>query len=94
MSRQISATLFRATGIGTERKHVWIRHYSWIDTAFPRTVGVAISSGQVGDVVEFAFIESGLQLGTVKVVGAYRVETEWSPLVKRNPKLKALLRGI
>lgn len=88
MMRAISATLYR----GKKKEKVWVRYYSWMDTAMPRAVQLALQTGQDGDVVEFASQELGFQIGVLHV-GKNRVQLEYSELVKHSPSLMRLLEA-
>lgn len=87
MIRAISATLYR----GKKKEKVWTRYYSWMDTAMPRAVQLAIQTGSEGDVVEFASTELGFQIGVLHVRAHNRVELEYSPLVRSSPTLLRLI---
>lgn len=87
MIRAISATLYR----GKKKEKVWTRYYSWMDTAMPRAVALAMQTGSEGDVVEFASQELGFQIGVLHVRSHNRVELEYSPLVYSSPSLLRLL---
>ena len=87
MSRPISATLYR----GKKKEKVWVRYYSWMDTAMPRAVQLALQTGHEGDVVEFASTELGFQIGVLHVLPNNRVELEYSPLVRHSPSLMKLV---
>jgi hypothetical protein len=89
MSRAISATLYR----GKKKEKIWTRYYSWMDTAMPRAVQLALQTGEVGDVVEFASTDIGFQIGVLHVRPKNRVELEYSDLVRSSPSLMKLLGG-
>lgn len=91
--RRITATLWRSTGPGKERQHVWTRQYGWMDTAVPRAMQLALNYGQPGDVVEFVAKELGFQVGTMRVLPKNRVELEYSPLVNNSPSLLKLVEA-
>lgn len=87
MQRSISATLYR----GKKKERVWTRFYSYMDTAMPRAVQLAIQTGGDGDVVEFASTELGFQIGVLHVRSRNRVELEYSDLVHNSPSLLRLV---
>lgn len=89
MTRKIMASLFR----GKKKEKVWTRYYSWMDTAMPRAVQLALQTGEVGDVVEFSSIDLGFQIGVLHVCPKNKVELSYSPLVKSSPTLMKLVAG-
>ena len=89
MHRKIVATLFR----GKKKEKVWTRYYSWMDTAMPRAVALALNTGEIGDVVEFSSVELGFQIGTLHVCPKNKVELTYSPLVRNSPSLLKLVDG-
>lgn len=89
MMRAIAATLYR----GKKKEKVWVRYYSWMDTAMPRAVQLTLQTGQEGDVVEFHSQELGFQIGVLHVRAKNRVELEYSELVKHSPSLMRLLEA-
>lgn len=87
MHRKIIATLFR----GKKKEKVWTRYYSWMDTAMPRAVQLALQTGVEGDVIEFASVDLGFQIGILRLMPNNRTELEVSPLVKHSPSLMKLM---
>lgn len=93
MSRPISATLLRSTGPGKAREPVWIRHFTWLDSAIPRATALALWDGQVGDVVSIVNKATGYELAVLRITGARKVAIEWSALVEASPAYQLLIRG-
>lgn len=85
--RRIIATMYR----GKKQEKIWVRYYNWMDTAMPRAVQLALCYGEPGDVVEFASVELGFQIGTLKVLPKQQVELKYSPLVQHSESLLKLL---
>lgn len=90
MQRKIIACLYR----GKKKELVWTRYYSWMDTAMPRAVQLAMQTGTTGDVVEFASTELGFQIGILRLMPKNKVELEISPLVKNSPSLMKLVNPL
>lgn len=88
--RRIRATLVRTDGGGNQRV-VWTRHYSWLDTAMPRALQVAMHDSAPGDVVEFVSTEYGLRLGTLHCRKGRQFEMEMTALAQNSPNLMKLL---
>lgn len=93
MKRPITATLWRSTGPRNPRELVWVRHYSWVDTAVARASQLALYC-QEGDVIEFASIELGFQIGTLKVLAGCKTQLTYSELIKSSPTLLKLFNEI
>ncbi len=87
MNRKIMASLFR----GKKKEKVWTRYYSWMDTAMPRAIQLALRTGEVGDVVEFSSVELGFQIGTLEVCPKNKMRLEYSPSAKASPSLMKLM---
>lgn len=85
--RRIVATLYR----GKQQQKIWVRYYNWMDTAMPRAVQLALCYGVPGDVVEFASVELGFQIGTLHILPKQQVELKYSPLVQHSATLLKLL---
>ena len=81
------ASLFR----GKKKEKVWTRYYAWMDTAMPRTVALALQTGEIGDVVEFSSVELGFQIGILHVCPKNKFELSYSPLVRNSPSLLKLV---
>lgn len=74
MKRNYIVTLHRARQpVGTPR------HYSRLDTAFPRCVQRLLQDGQPGDLYEVAHAEFGFQIGTIKVHTGGKIDLKISP---------------
>jgi hypothetical protein len=86
-NRRIIATLYR----GKKQQKIWVRYYNWMDTAMPRAVQLALCYGVPGDVVEFASVELGFQIGTLTLLPKQKVELTYSPLVQNSASLLKLL---
>lgn len=89
--RKITATFLRSTGPNRQKETLWVRSYSWMDTAVPRAVQLLMTHGQTGDVVEFSSAEMGFQLGTLHVLSPGKFDMQMSPLVKSSPALLKLM---
>lgn len=87
MHRKIVATMFR----GKQKEKVWVRYYNWMDTAVPRAIQLAMRTGETGDIIEFASVELGFQVGILRLLPKNRTELEISPLVKHSPALMKLV---
>lgn len=94
-ARRVTAQLWRraAPAQGAERQLVWTRCYSYMDTAMPRVVQLALQTGQTGDKVTFASTEHGFELGSMEILPGNRVELTYSTLVKHSPGLMKLMGG-
>ncbi|MNT95800.1 hypothetical protein D3C72_2377520 [compost metagenome] len=57
----------------------------------PRALQLALCYGQAGDVVEFASVELGFQIGTLTLLPKQKVELIYSPLVQNSASLLKLL---
>ena len=89
--RRVIATLWRSTGPGSPRQAIWVRRYSYFDTAMPRAVQVLLSTGVAGDLVSFSSNEFGFELGWLRLQAGGRYEMGVSPLVKSSPSLLKLM---
>lgn len=85
--RRVIATMIR----GLSKEVVWVRRYSYFDTAMPRALQLAMSYATEGDIIEFASIEFGYQLGILRIKKSGKFEVEMSPLVKASPSLLKLM---
>jgi hypothetical protein len=85
--RRIIATLMR----GTEKRVIWVRRYSYFDTAMPRVVQLALRDSEAGDIVELASVDLGFQLGILQVQARGRFDLQMSALVKASPSLMKLM---
>ncbi|MCO6704940.1 hypothetical protein [Streptomyces sp. CHB9.2] len=85
--RRIIATMTR----GKSKEIIDVRRYSYLDTAIPRMLQLAISYCNEGDFIEFASIEFGWQLGILHIRKGGRYEIEISELVKSSPSLLKLM---
>lgn len=86
-TRRVIATMMR----GKSKEVIMVRRYSYFDTAMPRMLQLAISYCNEGDLVEFASIEHGFQLGTLHILKGGKFEMSMSPLVKSSPTLLKLM---
>ena len=71
MRRPIIAVLIR------RGKQVCPRRYARIDNAIPRYTQLLMQYGQPQDVVEFSHADTGLQLGTIKVLAGGKLTTDY-----------------
>ena len=86
-NRKVVATLVR----GRAKEVVWRRFYSYMDTAMPRAVQMALHDSEPGDVVVFASIEYGFQLGVMHVHPKGKFDLVVSDLVTNSPSLLKLM---
>jgi hypothetical protein len=76
------------------RKHkrstliLWTRHYSSMESAIKRAVGLAITEGFPGDVVEFSHSDLGYQVATVTLATRGKLTIDWSPLEAAERAIK------
>lgn len=91
MRRRITATLLRSTGPKRDREVVWVRRFAWMDTAVPRTVQLALYASVPGDIVEFASVELGFQIGIMHIGPKNEIDIEYSPLVRSSQGLMKLM---
>ena len=71
MRRPILAVLIR------RGKQVCPRRYARLDNAIPRYTQLLMQYGQPRDVVEFSHADTGLQIGTIKVLAGGNMTTDW-----------------
>lgn len=76
-TRHIVATLHRRVGESNRTQALWTRHYTRVENALRRATELFYLEGQPGDVMEFALITNGMQLGTIKMHTAGRLVTQW-----------------
>jgi hypothetical protein len=69
--RPIVATLLRKNAV------VWSRRYLKLDNAIPRAVQLAMQEGQPRDVIEFSHVDTGMQIGTVKLSVGNKLVSNW-----------------
>lgn len=99
-NRRVTATMYRRNKPGRDTLDdrsapydvVWVRHYSYFDTAMPRAVQLAMTYGQSGDVVEFHSSEFGFLLGKLHVEAGRRQRMEMSELAEASPSLMKLMQ--
>lgn len=88
VQRRVVATMMKG-----QSKEVIIgpRSYSYFDTAVPRMLQLALTYANEGDIVEFASIEFGFQLGIMHIRKGGRFEIVMNPMVKESPSLLKLM---
>jgi len=85
--RRIVATMTR----GKSKDIIMVRRYSYLDTAMPRMMQLAMTYCNEGDFIEFASDEHGFQLGTMHIRKGGVFDVKMSPLVKGSPSLLKLM---
>lgn len=86
-NRRVVATMMR----GKSKEVIMSRKYSYLDTAMPRMLQLAMTYCNEGDIVEFASIELGFQLGVLRVGARGQFHMEMSELAKHSPSLIKLM---
>lgn len=86
-SRRVKAVMMRAQS----KDPVMVRTYSYMDTAMPRMLQLAMTYCNEGDFIEFSSIEFGWQLGIMRMRKGGQISVEISDMVRNSPSLLKLM---
>lgn len=86
-ARRVKAVMMRAQS----KDPVIKRTYSYMDTAMPRMLQLAMTYCNEGDFIEFSSIEFGWQLGIMRMRKGGVISIEISDMVKNSPTLLKLM---
>lgn len=72
----IGAELHRL-GRGKKTIKIWSRHYARLNTAIRKACEIMLEDGEVGDLIEIFYKQTGLQIGTVRMTARGKVEMQY-----------------